>query len=125
MASWHGRPGHDTKLDRFLEFCVHQVDLGRMFYPRSSGAGRCFEPSDPPSQSLRRATPKNSVSLLSQMRSLSMLPSSTAASPSRHPIDQGEPAERYGVSNVFKANFIVLVQILSKKPSCQSDVVRL
>src|SRR5213083_843056 len=26
MVSWHGRPGHDTELDRF-ELCVHQVDL--------------------------------------------------------------------------------------------------
>ena len=26
MASWHGRPGHDAKLDRFVNF-VYQVDL--------------------------------------------------------------------------------------------------
>ena len=50
MASWHGRPGHDTKLDRFVNFVSTKWTQGRPLEARAATQGR------PYSLDVRRAT---------------------------------------------------------------------
>src|SRR5881392_131664 len=62
MASWHGRPGHDRKLDRFVNFVSTKLVSGAKLAPQ--GRLRKAQGASPGNKDSNKGSPEGAMQLV-------------------------------------------------------------